>query len=123
MRRSPKGFIPLTTAWVNSKIASVAAAASLGPGNYSSHSFRAGRTTDLVEQNCDDASLRESGRWRSQAYLQYVRFDVFDLPKKSNLVKNNMCRECVLLSFGWMGLGVFQTPQWGSDVKATNPRK
>ena len=55
----------------------------LQPGLYSSHSFRAGRTTDLVEMGFKDAIIRESVRWKSAAFIWsiYVRFDVFRLPK------------------------------------------
>ena len=81
LRDSGKGPVPLSTAWVNRKIKECVAAAGLPPGRYTSHSFRAGRTTDLVAMNYDDASIRESGRWRSLAYLEYVRFNLFALPE------------------------------------------
>ena len=54
--------------------------AGLDPAAFSGHSFRAGRTTDLVAMNLGDAAIRASGRWKSSAYFQYVRFDVFKLP-------------------------------------------
>ena len=47
---------------------------------YTPHAFRAGRTTDLVEMGLQDSVIRESGRWNSKAYLEYVRFDLFRLP-------------------------------------------
>ena len=81
LRDSKKGPVPLSTSWVNKKIKECVAAVGLPPGLYSSHSFRAGRTTDLVAMNYDDASIRESGRWRSLAYLEYVRFNLFALPE------------------------------------------
>ena len=80
-RVTKKGPAPLSPAWVNKKIRECVAAAGLPPGRYSSHSFRAGRTTDLVAMNYDDATIRESGRWRSMAYLEYVRFNLFALPE------------------------------------------
>ena len=43
----------------------------LNPDDFSSHSFRAGRTTDLVEMDCPDATIRVSGRWKSSAILEY----------------------------------------------------
>ena len=72
---------PLTAANVNSRLRLCITTQGLPAREYSSHSFRAGRTTDLVEQGVPDAQIRESGRWRSEAYLQYVRFDVFRLPQ------------------------------------------
>lgn len=47
---------------------------------YSTHSFRAGRTTDLVESGVSEAIIRESGRWSSDAFRDYIRFDLFKLP-------------------------------------------
>ena len=55
----------------------------LNPEDFDTHSFRAGRTTDLVEWGASDAVIRESGRWGSNAFLEYVRFDLFHLPKGS----------------------------------------
>ena len=38
------------------------------------HSFRIGRTTDLVmEKGASDAYIRQVGRWSSNAYLKYIR--------------------------------------------------
>ena len=42
VRPSQRGQTPLTTSWINSKIAGCAQVAQLEPGQYSSHSFRAG---------------------------------------------------------------------------------
>ena len=41
------------------------------------------RTTAMKKKkmNLDEATLRESGRWRSNNYLQYVIFDLFNLSK------------------------------------------
>ena len=52
---------------------------------FSSHGFRAGRTTDLVEMNLGDSLIRQSGRWRSTAYMTYIRFELFKLPKGAPL--------------------------------------
>ena len=71
---------PLAAGSINARLKDCSRALGL-EGSYSSHSLKAGRTTDLVEMNVPDAKIRESGRWRSDAYLQYVRFDVFKLPK------------------------------------------
>ena len=71
---------PVTAASINSRLKACTKALNL-VGTHSSHSFRAGRTTDLVEMDLPDAKIRESGRWKSDAYLQYVRFDVFKLPR------------------------------------------
>ena len=76
----PNSSKPVTPAWVNSTIKKTIENLDLDPSTYSSHSFRAGRTTDLVSQNTDEATIMESGRWKSNAFQKYVRFDIFDLP-------------------------------------------
>ena len=58
----------------------------LNPDEFDTHSFRAGLTTDLVEAGYPDATIRESGRWASDAYLKYVRFDLFRAPNVSELL-------------------------------------
>ena len=71
---------PLSAYLVNKTIKACVSFLGLNPDDYSSHSFRAGRTTDLVEMDLQDSTIRVSGRWKSSAYLQYVRFDLFKLP-------------------------------------------
>ena len=71
---------PLRAGDVTAALRRGAQAAGLDPTGLSGHSLRAGRTTDLVEMGVGDAVIRQSGRWRSNAFLQYVRFDLFRLP-------------------------------------------
>ena len=75
-----KSGAPLRARDVNLALRRAAAAAGLDPKGFSGHSLRAGRTTDLVEMGLADTVIRQSGRWKSDAFLQYVRFDVFRLP-------------------------------------------
>ena len=72
---------PLSAYAVNKTLRACVAAVGLPPADFSAHAFRAGRTTDLVDMDVSDAAIRESGRWKSPAYLKYVRFDLFHLPK------------------------------------------
>ena len=73
--------LPMTSKDVNATLKACVAAMGLNPADYSSHSFRAGRTTDYVEMGLEDAVIRESGRWKTDAFLKYIRFDVFRLPQ------------------------------------------
>ena len=41
--------------------------------NINTHSFRIGRTTDLVLGGCSDAFIQKAGRWSSTAYKKYIR--------------------------------------------------
>ena len=81
-----KSAKPLTPYVVNKTHRSCVSALGLDPSPFSAHAFRAGRTTDLVDMEVNDAVIRESGRWKSPAYLKYVRFDLFHLPKGIPLV-------------------------------------
>ena len=40
---------------------------------YKSHSFRIGRATDCALRGYSDAKIRALGRWRSNAFLKYIR--------------------------------------------------
>ena len=41
--------------------------------NYNIHSFRIGRTTDMAQQNISHGAIQQIGRWKSNAFLKYVR--------------------------------------------------
>ena len=71
---------PISRDLVASSLKKCVSKCGLDPELFNTHSFRAGRTTDLVDWGTSDAVIRESGRWGSNAFLNYVRFDVFHLP-------------------------------------------
>ena len=52
----------------------------LDSSNYTTHSLRAGRATDLAEAGESDAVIRTAGRWRSDAFKCYLRFAVLPTP-------------------------------------------
>ena len=45
----------------------------LSPNYYKGHSFRIGSCTWHMEQGFTDSQLRTMGRWRSNAFLKYIR--------------------------------------------------
>ena len=49
---------------------------SLDPSLYYTHSFRIGRSTDMMFQGYSDAQIRAVGRWKSDAYKRYIRPDI-----------------------------------------------
>ena len=51
------------------------------PDRFNTHSFRSGRATDLAKAGVPEAIIKETGRWSSDAYLKYVRFAAFALPR------------------------------------------
>lgn len=45
----------------------------LSPEQYTSHSFRIGGASYAHQNNLSDTQIRRLGRWRSSAYLRYIR--------------------------------------------------
>jgi len=41
--------------------------------NYNIHSFPIGRTTDMAQQSIPHDAIQQIGRWKSNAYLKYIR--------------------------------------------------
>ena len=48
---------------------------------YITHSFRIGRTTDLVSLGTPDSVIRETGRWRSDAFKSYIKSSAIVVPE------------------------------------------
>ena len=63
----------LTYEAYNSAIKQLVRALGLNPKNYSSHSLRAGAATQAAQTGLDPDSIKRLGRWRSQAYMVYLR--------------------------------------------------
>lgn len=45
----------------------------LNPSRYKGHSFRIGAASDAAERGLSDAQIRTLGRWKSNAFLRYIR--------------------------------------------------
>ena len=43
------------------------------PGHFRSHSFRIGMATELAKMGLSESEIKAKGRWRSSAYLSYIR--------------------------------------------------
>ena len=59
--------------WFATLLKTACALADLDPNRYNTHSFRVGRCTDWVEQGLTVTQIRSRGRWKSFAFLRYVR--------------------------------------------------
>lgn len=65
---------PITRSYVMTRLQELVAMSSFRLKRVNTHSFRIGRTTDLVlKGGVSDAYIRHVGRWSSTAYLKYVR--------------------------------------------------
>ena len=47
---------------------------------FNTHSFRVGRASDLAIKGASERLIKETGRWNSNAFIDYLRFDLFQLP-------------------------------------------
>ena len=57
----------------NARIKQLVRVLGLDPSNYSSHSVRAGAATQGAQAGLDSDTIKRLGRWRSQAYMVYLR--------------------------------------------------
>ena len=52
----------------------------LDPGIYGTHSFRVGRATQLSMDRVESSVIKRTGRWKSDAFLRYMREPTIPLP-------------------------------------------
>ena len=67
------GGSPVQTSFFNDQLKAVMSAAGLAGYHVSSHSFRIGRTSHLTQLGVPELKIKLMGRWRSDAYMSYIR--------------------------------------------------
>lgn len=53
----------------------------LNPSRYKGHSFRIGAASDAAERGMSDTQIRILGRWKSNAFLRYIRLSAIQTSK------------------------------------------
>lgn len=64
--------------------------AKMGRGKFSTHSFRAGKATELAKNGFSEEQIKRTGRWHSDAYLSYTK-----LPRQQRLLDAKQIRNIV----------------------------
>ena len=79
----------LTYARLSSCIKSLVTRMGLEPHRYSPHSLRAGSATDAAANGASSHVIQALGRWRSQAYLAYLRPGLAEQASVSRLLSSH----------------------------------
>ena len=68
------------------------------PRRFDTHSFRIGRASQLAADNASDLTIRATGRWKSNAFLEYIRPHSVILPPWVNVYSTPFLPQLSLLS-------------------------
>ena len=60
--------------------------AGLDQSRYCGHSFRIGVATEAAKKGIEDAIIKSLGRWKSLAYLEYIKIPRSDLVHYSSVL-------------------------------------
>ena len=72
---------PVTRDFVAAKIKDLISALGKDASHFNTHSLRIGRTTDMSLIGVPEHIIKQTGRWRSDAYDCYVRIESFEVPR------------------------------------------
>ena len=65
---------PVTAEHLRSTLKILLAAAGFDPNNYLGHSFRIGRSSDLMKYGVSVETIKKLGRWKSNIVFSYIRY-------------------------------------------------
>jgi hypothetical protein len=72
--------LPLTRNAFSLYLKSCLSMLGIPPHSYNTHSFRIGRATQLFQDNVPLQIIKSAGRWKSTAFLKYIRPSKFMMP-------------------------------------------
>jgi site-specific recombinase XerD len=64
---------PLTATYVRQSFNRILHSLGMRAADYNTHSFRIGRATDMYTQGFSDAQIAMAGRWKSRAFVTYIK--------------------------------------------------
>ena len=53
--------------------------ANFNPAHFNTHSFRIGKASDMAKAGASKTQIALAGRWRSNAYLKYIKPKYIDV--------------------------------------------
>ena len=71
---------PVTRQYFCSLLSTAIRLSGLNPSRYKGHSFRIGAASDAAERGLSDSQIRTLGRWKSNAFLRYIRLSTVHTP-------------------------------------------
>ena len=80
---------PLTRLQFVDEVRKVLKKANLPAEQFAGHSFRIGAATTAASMGLEDSLIQTLGRWKSSAYLLYVKLDPTKLAAVSNILANS----------------------------------
>ena len=80
---------PLTKDYFIQKFRAALTNIGLEASQYAGHSFRIGAATTAAEKGIEDSLIKAMGRWKSQAYLTYIKTAPDTLAKVSSSLSHN----------------------------------
>ncbi len=80
---------PLTKSKFTAKFRNILTQAGLDSSLYAGHSFRIGAASTAAANGVEDSLIQTLGRWKSSAYLTYVRIHPENLAAVSRLISVN----------------------------------
>ena len=81
-----KDSSPLTKSKFTSKLRYLLSLAGIDSSLYAGHSFRIGAATTAASRGVEDALIQTLGRWKSSAYLTYIRLPPDNLAAISRII-------------------------------------
>ena len=73
-----EGGLPVSRSVFSSQLLRACHLCGLDPSRYKGHSFRIGAASYAADRGLSDAQIRMLGRWKSNAFLQYIRVPILN---------------------------------------------
>jgi len=83
-----KSGAPLTRSTLVIRLKRALSAAGIDPTRFAGHSFRIGAATTAAKKGVADSTIKRLGRWKSAAYLRYIKLSPATLATAASSISN-----------------------------------